>query len=280
MPHGGESAVTIPGEVPLHGILHSCCEASGPRWGLVFCDPFAEEKKCAHRVLVEAARAFCAADVSCLRFDYRGTGDSPGDFVAFTPRHWAEDIAAAVRFARETLEVEMLGLLGLRLGAAHALQAAQTTGGADFLVLWEPVLDGKSFIAHNLRRSMIKGMLTQGEDFDAQGVRQAHGGAAFDFDGYRVSGETRDQIEAVNLLGTTDAFTGPSLVVNIASREHPGEGYQRLGDMLGGAVVAVRQEPFWNRIGLADPGPVVQVTELWLAEQQAAWLAKRPEGAG
>jgi hypothetical protein len=37
-------------------------------------------------------------------------------------------------------------------------------------------------------------------------------------------------------------------------------------------VQAVRQAPFWNRIGLAEPGPVVEVTEIWLAEQQASWL--------
>lgn len=273
--HGHESAVTIPGRVPLHGVLHGCCDAMAPPWGIVFCDPFAEEKKCAHRVLVEAARAFCAADITCLRFDYRGTGDSPGEFVDATPEQWVQDIAAAVAYAREALQLEVVGLLGLRLGGALAVQAAQSAGGVDLLVLWEPVTDGRQFIGQNLRRSMIKAMMTRGAEFDAHQVRQAHAEEVFDFDGYRVSAETRSQIEALDLQEGVPGFTGPSLVVNITSRDQPNDACRQLAQALGGTAVAVRQEPFWNRIGLVQPQAVLEATEIWLAEQQAAWMAGR-----
>lgn len=270
-----EAVATIPGPVPLHAVAHGCLEGCHPAWGLVFCDPFAEEKKCAHRVLVEAARTFCRADIGSLRFDYRGTGDSPGEFATATPELWTQDITAACHYLREVMGVKTVGLLGLRLGGALALEALQTTGCADFLVLWEPVLNGKQYLNQNLRRSLIKAMLTDEQKFDANEVKASRQDDFFDFDGYLISAEMRRQIETFDLLQSAQSFTGPSLVVNIGTKETPGEAYGTLAEALGGRVEAVRQEPFWNRIGLIEPGPVVELTELWLAEQQAAWLGDR-----
>lgn len=267
-----EAVVVIPGAVPLHAVVHGCVDDCHPPWGLIFCNPFAEEKKCAHRVMVEAARTFCHADIGSVRFDYRGTGDSPGSFAEATPDAWVEDIVAAANHLRECMRVRTVGLLGLRLGASLALQAAQDGAGADFLILWEPILSGKQYLTQNLRRSQIKAMLTDEEKFDAGQVRAARQEERFDFDGYLISGEMRRQIEAIDLLETTQPFNGPSVVVNIGTREHPAEPYVALSEILGGRVTAVRQEPFWNRIGLIEPGPVVEVTEIWLAEQQASWL--------
>jgi exosortase A-associated hydrolase 2 len=267
-----ETVAVIPGATPLHAVVHGCACVPHPAWGLLFCDPFAEEKKCAHRVMVEAARAFCAADLTCLRFDYRGTGDSPGDFVAATPELWVEDILAAVQYARQELGVASLGLLGLRLGGALALQAANAGEGVDFVVLWEPVINGKQYLTQNLRRSLIKAMLTDEEQFDAGSVRRAHEQDIFDFDGYPISAEMRRQIESIDLLASEPSFGGPALVVNITAKEQPGEPYLALGESLGGRTLAVRQEPFWARIGLIEAQATVEATEIWLAEQQATWL--------
>jgi len=267
-----ESVAVIPGPVPLHAVVHGCACSPHPPWGLLFCDPFAEEKKCAHRVMVEAARAFCAADLTCVRFDYRGTGDSPGEFGAATPEQWVEDILAAVAYARQEVGVPTLGLIGLRLGAALALQAAEATEDVDFLVLWEPVINGKQYLTQNLRRSFIKAMLTDEDKFDAGSVRQAHEQDIFDFDGYPISAEMRRQIESLDLLAAPPEFAGPSLVLNITTKEQPGEPYVALGEALGGRVMALRQEPFWSRIGLIEAQATVEATEIWLAEQQAAWM--------
>lgn len=271
-----ETIAVIPGQVPLHAVVHGCLETAHPPWALLFCDPFAEEKKCAHRVMVEAARAFCEADIGCMRFDYRGTGDSAGSFADATPEEWVEDILAAARYVRDTLQARTLGLLGLRLGAALAVQAAVADEElVDFLVLWEPVINGKQYLQQNLRRSMIKAMLTDEEKFDAGRVRAAQRDEVFDFDGYPISSEMRRQIEAIDLLEIKPADVEPSLVVNIGTRDQPGEGYVALAERLRGRAVAVRQEPFWARIGLISAQPVVEASEIWLAEQQASSLNDR-----
>ena len=275
MPQAQESVATIPGDVSLHAVVHRCADDGHPAWGLLFCDPFAEEKKCAHRVLVEAARVFCEADLACVRFDYRGTGDSLGEFSEATPELWVQDILAAVDFMRQEIGVRTLGVLGVRLGATLALQAAEASEQVDFAVLWEPVINGRQYLHQNLRRSMIKAMLTDEEKFDAGRVRQAQAEDLFDFDGYLISGEMRGQIEMIDLLASPPQFGGTALVVNITTREQPAEPYQQLAEALRGRAVAVRQEPFWNRIGLIEARPVVEATEIWLAEQQAAWLGDR-----
>ena len=105
------------GGEPLHGVLHVASEPASR--ALVLCHPFAEEKKCAHRTMVEAARAIAEAGIAVLRFDHRGCGDSPGSFGACDVHDWRADIRGALECAaRETGATA--GLLGLRLGATLA----------------------------------------------------------------------------------------------------------------------------------------------------------------
>ena len=246
----------------LHGILRAPPGGDAARL-VVMCDPFAEEKKCAHRPLVDAARALCAAGFSVLRFDYRGCGDSEGDFADVAPADWREDIAAALDFGRSETRAEWVGIMGLRLGANLAAVAARADRPLDGLILWEPILDGKQYVRHNLRRSMIKAMLTEGEQFDAQSAARKHDANIIDFDGYLVSAQTREQLEALDT--GAGAFAGPTLVLNIGPKDEPGEPYRTLAAAFGQATaLGVRLEPFWNRIGLVDAGPVIETTLDWL----------------
>ncbi len=270
MSHPRESILQIPSDdALLHAVYRRAAYQSAS--GIIFCDPFAEEKKCAHRVLVEAARALADADLNCLRFDYRGCGDSSGEFHDFTPDEWREDILATARYMRDELGITILGVLGLRLGATMAILAAQSTELFDFAVLWEPVINGEQYMKMNLRRSLIKAMMTEGDGFDGNGVRSRHADARMlDFDGYRVSQETREQIGRMDLLQASPHFAGPVLLLNISSREQVASQFSELAQAMTHArAEAVVQEPFWNRSGIVSSQPVATATALWLAELQA-----------
>lgn len=253
----------------LHGVYHQ--SRSEAKQGIVFCDPFAEEKKCAHRVMVETARALAASEFNCLRFDYRGCGDSPGHFDQFGPPQWLEDIAAAAAYMRSHTGLETVGVLGLRLGATMALLAQREQQLFDFAILWEPIVNGHRYLKSNLQRSLIKAMMTDTGGFSAAEVRQNHLQAAvLDFDGYAVSAPTRDWIDTVDLLADPPDFSAPVLILNIGSRDQARGEYQELaGRMTDATARAAILEPFWNRIGLISPQPVVEQTALWLAELQA-----------
>ncbi|MGC9318103.1 MAG: alpha/beta fold hydrolase [Armatimonadota bacterium] len=267
-----ERLVTIEsGGQGLHGLLH-LPETPATR-AMVFCHPFAEEKKCAHRTMVEAARALAEAGWAALRFDLRGCGDSPGEFGASDLDDWRADLGSAVTWVRRELSPRRAGLLGLRLGATLAAQVAEERDDVDCLVLWEPIVDGGRYIKQNLRRSMIKAMMTCHEGGeDAEGAAwQAHalGEGTVDFDGYRVPERMREQIAATNLLAGPRAFAGPVLVVNLSAGDTVAEPLRRLADAYpAGGAAAVRQEPVWQRIGVIDGTPTTELTVEWLRQIQ------------
>ena len=131
---------------PLFGVLH---EARGARRrpGVVVCPPFGQEALRAHRSLRELASRLAEAGFPALRFDYGGSGDSAGEPEDARLEGWVEDAAAAVEEVRESTAEPRVVLAGLRLGASVAALAARRAGGAEALVLWEPVVDGASHLA-------------------------------------------------------------------------------------------------------------------------------------
>jgi alpha/beta superfamily hydrolase len=113
--------------------------------GFVFCDPFAEEKLWAQRVMVNFARELAVRGYSVLRFDYLGTGDSEGDFEECSIETKLSDIRCAVRTLCEKVKgIKSIGLLGLRFGATLAVLAANIEKKVKSLVLWEPALNAIS----------------------------------------------------------------------------------------------------------------------------------------
>jgi len=259
-----ESVVTVEsGGMGLHGVLHA---SPSPVGGLVLCHPFAEEKKCAHRALVDLARGCTEVGWATLSFDLRGCGDSPGGFGQFDLTDWRADIAAALQMLAAELG-RPVGLLGLRLGATLAAQVADHRDDVACLAMLEPVVNGERYVKDNLRRSIIKAMLTRrdgGEQFDAErAVREEEG--SVDFDGYTVSTAMQEQLRDIDLVAGTHSFAGPALVVNLGSGGEVAEEMRALANLYpGGEAAAVRQEPIWQRIGLMDATPTIKAVTQWL----------------
>ena len=266
----GERVVSIEsGGAALHGVLHVPAQPTDR--ALVFCHPFAEEKKCAHRAMVDAARACAEAGWAALRFDLRGCGDSPGVFAEQTLDGWRADMAAALDAAERETGAGAVGLLGLRLGATLAAQVAEERPEIARLALWEPIVDGAQYLQENLRRSAIKAMVTRHEGGEAAGnaAREdaAPGEGTVDFDGYQVSERLREQIAAINLLTEPRGYAGPTLVANLTPREAVAEPLAMLATAYRqGWALAVRQEPIWQRIGVTDASPTIEATLDWLKQ--------------
>ncbi len=135
---------------PLFGVHHP--PRVGPRRpGVVVCPPFGQEALRGHRSLRDLAARLAEAGVPALRFDYRGSGDSSGEPVEARLEGWVADVVTAVEEMREATGDERVSLAGLRLGAAAAALGAGLAGGAESLLLWEPVVDGAAHLAE-LRR--------------------------------------------------------------------------------------------------------------------------------
>ncbi|MEQ1685706.1 MAG: alpha/beta hydrolase [Burkholderiaceae bacterium] len=80
-----------------------------------------------------------------LRFDFHGTGDSPGEEVDQSLEGWVDDALAAHAELSESQETRV-NWFGMGLGGTLALRAAlRAKSPPANLVLWEPVLDGKTY---------------------------------------------------------------------------------------------------------------------------------------
>ena len=90
-----------------------------------------------HRQFVELSRTLASAGIPCLRFDYRGMGDSEGNSRNFSDVN--DDIAAAVEILLECCpELDEIVLWGLCDGATAAAFYASTDARVSGLVLLNP----------------------------------------------------------------------------------------------------------------------------------------------
>jgi len=232
----------------------------GPaRGGVVMCAPFGEEAKSVYRTFYETADLLASRGWHALRFDYFGTGNSLGSFEEFTPTQARHDIRAAVIFLRGQ-GVEKIGLLGLGLGGSLAFAHAAEEH-ADFLVLWQPCLNGEEFYRLNIKRQLVRQMLTHGKATGA-----ATRGDVVDLDGYAIRKSTVEELRKLNLLNLCPANIPPTLLLQISYSGNMSSELQALADSCRPApeMRAVVCEPFWKRIGFVECGQVLGVTASWL----------------
>lgn len=238
----------------LFGVWH---EPQGDARGvtLVFCHPFMEEKLWAHRVFVHMARTLAEAGFGVLRFDMRGNGDSDGRFAEATLDNYLSDIDTARAEAAKRAPDSKIGLLGLRLGAGLAAQAAARFGFDGPLVLWEPVTSGDRYSQEILRSNLTTQMAVHGKVTTTreQLVEQMQAGEPVDVEGYEFSWTVFEALKNANFAEAAgEPYGQPTLVVQVVKNEK-----QPLRKDLEAMAEAVakdakvdkaEEEPFWREI--------------------------------
>ncbi len=129
---------------PLFGVYHPPSEAGAQQSAVLLCPPLGQEYMRTHWRLRCLADQLAMAGFHVLRFDYFATGDSAGKSGDGTVERWHSDIRSAADEIRELSGTRQLSIVGLRAGAA----LAATTEGlhARNLVLWDPVISGRSYL--------------------------------------------------------------------------------------------------------------------------------------
>jgi uncharacterized protein len=113
----------------------------GPFPAVVFLHGFTGNRTEAHRLFVLQARALAAAGIASLRFDFRGSGDSAGEFHEMTVAGECADARAALRWLKQQPGIDRLrvGLLGMSMGGMVAAFTLETERPLKTAVLWNPV---------------------------------------------------------------------------------------------------------------------------------------------
>ncbi len=140
-------------ETKLYGVYHPPRAASPRDSGVVLCAPFGQEYMRSHRAFRQLATMLTKDGHHVMRFDYFGTGDSYGEGVEGSLEQWVEDVGVALEELRDTASVSKLSLVGLRLGASLAAEAASRRIDLSALVVWDAVVDGRTYLDELLRDS-------------------------------------------------------------------------------------------------------------------------------
>jgi uncharacterized protein len=264
-----ESQVTIEsGGKRLYGMLHRP-QGGTARMGVLFCHPFAEEKKSSQRAMVDLARRLAIEGYGSLRFDLTGCGDSEGDFGQATIGTWLGDIRAAMSFLKTAVPTSAYSVAGLRLGATLAVAA--NVPGVKGLALIEPIISGKESFAADLRRLLIRQMMTDGvssSNREALVRRLEQGEGDLDYDGFTISGKMYSELAALDLR-TGARPHGRVLLLQISPRGTVAPALEGLASLYrdGGTIVEIQtltMPAMWNLIDEIDTTPLTEVVVGWL----------------
>jgi len=248
-------------------VLHEPPETVPCKLGLVYVHPFGEEMNKSRQMAALQSRRLAEAGCAVLQIDLYGCGDSEGDFADARWEIWMQDIEAARAYLNGLHRVP-IGLWGLRLGgllAAHV--AAQSADRYGSLVLWQPVVNGGSFVNQFLRLRIANEMLSGGGRLTTEDLRaQLAVGQSVEVAGYMLAPDLANAVADVRL--DRMALAGAKIrwfeMVDDESAE-PSPAVLRIRDELGrqGANVAVRTvagEPFWQTIEIAECQPLLELT--------------------
>lgn len=255
-----------PADRPLFG----CCTATAANrqtnLGFVFCPPVGPDYYQTHRALRLLATRLNSLGFGGLRFDYHGCGDSAGSSEESRLGDWLADIATAVDELRRR-GAARIGLVGLRLGAALALLGAAERCEADGLVLWDPILDGRSYLGEleEQQRAMTHDLEIRAEP-PSKSVKQ------IEALGFPLSEDLRQDLERIDLAGVARRVAGKVLIVEsgpVALAGRLAASLERLG-----TAVTLRHLPgpaFWVQRpeGAMVPHRAIQEITTWAAETWA-----------
>lgn len=253
------------GNQALFAWYHTADNAASPRDCVtVLCNPLGHEYVHSHRSMRCLADELASAGMPTLRFDYHGTGDSPGtDLDAERLTRWRQDIETAIDEARALSGRARVCLLGIRMGASLALLSS-VDRAVDSLVLWGPAVSGRRYVRELQAIARLAEMapsIPSGAD------------ALIESAGFMLSSQTADEFKALNLLKLTQVQAGRVLIVgrdDIEGETGLPEHLRSLGvevqTLAGSGFAGMMAEPHQGVVPSETIGGIVD----WLRRQNGA----------
>jgi exosortase A-associated hydrolase 2 len=182
-------------------LFHSPASGLECQGAFVYIHPFAEEMNKSRRMAALQAKRFAKDGLAVLQIDLHGCGDSEGDFADARWDIWLKDVEIAVDWLANRCSMAP-GLWGLRLGGLLALDfAARSDRKLDSVLLWQPVLNGESYMTQFLRTRVASAMLSgeQGKSEGTQDLRsRLRNGESLEIAGYELAPALLESIDRLN----------------------------------------------------------------------------------
>ena len=210
------------------------------------------------------ARAFAEAGFGVLQIDLFGCGDSDGEFSHARWDIWKQDLFLAWNWLENRTDVP-ISLWGLRLGALLALDFARNwEKPIDKIILWQPVINGTSFLNQFLRLRMANEMLADGsaKTTGTSMLRDSlANGQVLEVAGYELVSSLTDAIDS---LRVAELAVGKSIVHWFEIVAEPGRSMAPAG------INAINQ---WKRNGIDPHVHLVPCPPFWATQE----IAECPE---
>jgi exosortase A-associated hydrolase 2 len=220
--------------------------------GIVFCHPFAEEKNISHRVLIKFARHLCRQGYPVLHFDYRGCGDSEGDFEQATLKTRLSDIGKAIDIFLQRTGTVHLSLFGLRLGGTLAALTAAEDPRVDSLILWEPIAHVQKYFNQFLRMQIVAESTWGSKVVKSRRdlLQELAKGRCVDILSFSLSPQCFQEFSELDVLAQVGSFRGAVLIAGISKQQRKRrdlEDFLRAYEQNGTPpqFLLVPEQPFW-----------------------------------
>jgi uncharacterized protein len=112
---------------------------------VLMCGGYAGNKCSKFRLSVRLSQALAKRGIASLRFDYRGTGDSEGEFEELTLESQVSDALCCLNYLKSHTQIDanQIGILGRSLGGMIAVLTTRDFPSIKSLVLWSPVFNSE-----------------------------------------------------------------------------------------------------------------------------------------
>jgi exosortase A-associated hydrolase 2 len=157
---------------------------------VLYLPPFGEEMHKSRRTVALQARQLAAIGYAVLQIDLTGCGDSTGDFSTATWSTWQHDAHCGIDWLRQRFDDKPVLLWGLRLGATLAATVADLSPKTiDGLLLWQPIVNGETFLNQFLRLKLTGDLVrAQTQTTTVKTLRaQLQAGDTLEIGGYALS---------------------------------------------------------------------------------------------
>jgi hypothetical protein len=188
---GVEQAEEIPQFLRLDGeqlycVYHQPCGADAV---VLLAGPFVTERPTAYIPWVRWARFLARHRFGAMRFDYRGVGESSGNFESMCFSTWMKDLYRVADHVKQVFGSLPLLLHGLGLGGVLAANAF-SQGLGEALTMWSAPQCGTDVLRDALRRQLAIDLGDRGDvtrKTYAGYMEDLAAGRAIEVDGYRWS---------------------------------------------------------------------------------------------
>ncbi len=130
----------------IFGVIHRPIgEEKAP--AVLFCHGLAGHRIGKHRMYVKLAECLSRIGIASFRFDFRGSGDSEGEFAEMTLNGEVSDAVKAFEFlsTQKHLDPDRIGVFGRSFGGAISILSAHRFGSVKSAALWSPVFNAEQW---------------------------------------------------------------------------------------------------------------------------------------